>query len=230
MKTSQILLAALACILLIAVSRPMRSATAQSANEIMVEDVFGRTLNQRGIPLIDWDGQLANPKISFFVRPPANAQFPATALLAANHQRLYFDLPSEAGADGPRKTISFPNASARVQVGISISPDRDSADEDHTLMIELTDASGARQTTALNLHVTDEDRNQPAPFAISLDFSKDRTGFFDDPQKREIVRQAANDWAYFIDEMNLATVPAGAETTFIRNPDGSKAGSFTTNE
>jgi hypothetical protein len=29
--------------------------------QITVQDVFGRTLNQRGITLVDWDGYMANP-------------------------------------------------------------------------------------------------------------------------------------------------------------------------
>jgi len=47
--------------------------------------------------------------------------------------------------------------------------------------------------------------------------------------KRNIVRQAAEDWAYFFGQMNLNTVAAGAESTFIWNSNGFISGHYITN-
>jgi hypothetical protein len=47
---------------------------------VLVQDIFGRVLNQAGLTLVDWDGYMANPAIKFLVIPPANAQFPATRI------------------------------------------------------------------------------------------------------------------------------------------------------
>src|SRR5258707_990587 len=77
--------------------------THSQSNEITVEDIFGRRLNDFGLVLVDWEGYMANPAIKFFVSPPGNAAFPATAVLSASSTRLYFDLPSEVGANGPTK-------------------------------------------------------------------------------------------------------------------------------
>ena len=93
---------------------------AQSANELTVRDIFGRDLTTRGITLVDWEGQVANPAIRIMIEPPSGASFPASATLSSTQPRLYFDLPSNVGASGPTKTINFPNAAA-VPVLISIS-------------------------------------------------------------------------------------------------------------
>src|SRR4029450_12375442 len=87
-------------------------------NEMIFEDVFGRRLNEQGMVLVDWEGQIANPAIRILVRPPSDATFPASAVISGTEPRLYFDVPSQATASGPSKTLSFPNATP-VPVRIS---------------------------------------------------------------------------------------------------------------
>ena len=199
------------------------------ASGVVLEDIFGRAVNSNGIVLVDWEGHMANPAIKVFVKPPSNIAFPATAVLSSNAPRLYFDLSSTFGASGPGKTVTLSNASSKVPIRLSIFPDRDTADEDYTLTVQLTDANGAQSSQTISVHVVDQDKTDPQPFQITLDFSKDQTGFFSDAAKRNIVQQAANDWAYFFAGMNLDTVPVGAETTFIWDPDGFNTGHYTTN-
>ena len=201
---------------------------ASALNEIIFEDIFGRALNARGMVLVDWEGQIANPAIKIFVRPPSDATFPATAAISSTQPRLYFDLPSTATANGPAKTLSFPN-STPVSVLVSIYPDRDTSDENHTLSITFTAAGGAQRTQTLAVRVIDQDKAQPSLFAVTMDFTKDQTGFFNVAARRDIVRQVAEDWAYFFTGMNLDLVPAGAEQTFIWNPTGFINGNYTTN-
>lgn len=200
------------------------------SNELVVEDIFGRRLNEFGLVLVDWEGYMANPAIKFYVRPPADAAFPATAMLSANHPRLYFDLPSQVGADGPTKVISFPNASARVPVYLANFPDRDTLDADHRLSIRFRGADGRERSLTLNVHEIDQDTEDPLLFPVSVTFAQDRTPFFTDPRKRDIVQQVATDWAYFVHDMNLDAVPAGAEQTFIWDPDGFVSGHYEFNQ
>src|SRR6266446_4383920 len=103
-----------------------------------VQDIFGRSLNQQGITLVDWDGYLANPLLKFYVFPPTNGVLPGSARLAANSARLYFDTPSSVSTNGPAKTISLPNGPVGVPVRLSIFPDRDGLEEDYTLTIVFT--------------------------------------------------------------------------------------------
>ena len=62
-----------------------------------------------------------------------------------------------------------------------------------------------------------------------MDFSRDQTGFFNQAARRDIVRQAAEDWTYFFAGMNLDLVAAGAEQTFIWNSNGFTGGTYATN-
>jgi hypothetical protein len=197
--------------------------------EIVVEDIFGRRLNENGLVLVDWEGYMANPAIKFFVVPPQNASFPGSAALSADNARLYFDSPSQVGATGPTKTIAFANASTRVPVYISNFPDRDTSDGQYHLTVQFTGGDLQQTSLTMNIHEIDQDTNTVGPYVINIDFSKDRTGLFSDPRKTAIVQQAATDWAYFVGDMHLDQVPAGAETTFVWDPTGFVTGSFTTN-
>src|SRR5262245_24273468 len=77
------------------------------AQDLVVEDIFGRRLNEHGLILVDWEGPIANPAINFFVVPPQDTAFPARCVLTCSEPRVYFNLPSEIGAGGPRKIIEF---------------------------------------------------------------------------------------------------------------------------
>jgi hypothetical protein len=188
-------------------------------DDIILEDIFDRSLKNAGIILVDWEGYMANPAIKFFIKPPADATFPATAVLTANGTRLYFDLPSEVGPNGATKTITFADSSTKVPVYLSIFPDRDTIDENYLLTIQFQDAQHKQKAATVDIRVIDQDQNQASPFKITVDFSQDQIGFFDAPQKRHIVQQAADDWAYFIDDMELDRVSAGKENTWILNPN-----------
>ena len=99
-----------ACFIVLSVWMLALAPRASALNAIGFEDIFGRSLNTRGMTLVDWEGQIANPAIKIFVRPPSDATFPATAVISSTQPRLYFDLPSTATATGPSKTLSFPNS------------------------------------------------------------------------------------------------------------------------
>jgi hypothetical protein len=187
---------------------------------VLLEDIFSRSLNGRGLTLVDWEGFIANPAIKFFVKPPTNTAFPASAVLRANGVRLYFDLPSQNNSNGATKTLSFANASTKVPVLLSIFPDRDTVDEDYTLQVEFTSNTGAKFTNSFPIHVVDHDRALTNVFNVTVDFGQDRTGFFADPNKRALAQQAADDMAYFIGEMNLNMVPAQSELTRIWETNG----------
>ncbi len=180
-----------------------------------VEDIFGRSLNQHGLTLVDRDGYLANPLIRFFILPPTNADFPGTASLTANGARLYFESPGNVSPAGPSKAVSLPNAAARPSVRLSVFPDRDGLDEDYTLAIVFTGANKVRQTNTLPIHVIDQDLPRSNDFSVIVNFDRDVTGFFTNATRRALVKQAAEDWASFFDGMNLDTVAVGAESTYI---------------
>jgi hypothetical protein len=186
-----------------------------TAAQARVEDIFGRTLNQHGITLVDWDGHLANPLLKFHLFAPTNASLPGTATLTANGARLYFDTPSSVSANGPSKIVSVTNAAVGVAVRLSIFPDRDSLDEDYTLTIVFAPANSAKQTNTVPIHVIDQDLQRTNDFSGITNFDRDITDFFTSTTRRALVKQAADDWAYFFANMNLDTVAIGVEPTYI---------------
>ncbi len=186
---------------------------------IAILDASGNPLDARGIALVDWDGYIANPAVKLTLSPSPDIQrFPATVALLTPDPRMYFDLPSLIGGSGPSKSITFRNASAKVVVYLSIFPDRATKDEDSVLQYEVTEAGGARHVGNIPIHVFDQDENRPGAFKVTVDFTYDAAGFFKDPVKRQIVQQAADDWAYFIDDMDLAPVSANSEKIWIYPP------------
>jgi hypothetical protein len=121
-------------------------ATLEAQTNITVRDIFGRSLN--GITLIDWEGFIANPAITLALHPPTNAVFPATAILRASGDRLYFDSPSQNTANGAVKAISFSSAASSRTVLLSIFPDRDWLDETYTFRIEFAATMARDSPTA----------------------------------------------------------------------------------
>jgi len=181
---------------------------------IFVKDIFGRKLNGRRIILVDWDGHLANPAIEMRIDPPPGAVYPASAALTADGGRLYFDEPSNAGSTGPSKNLSFGNATAKTFF-LSIFPDRDSTDENYRMKVDFSDSAGTQSIIFVDIEVIDQDVGAAPNFEVHVDFSEDLSGFFLGSDERTIMQDAVDDWAYFIDDMQLDPVPAGNERTHI---------------
>ncbi|MGI8602450.1 MAG: Ig domain-containing protein [Verrucomicrobiales bacterium] len=196
----------------------------QALDELVFEDRFGRRLNEKAISLVDWEGQIANPAVQVSIKPPPDATFPAGAVLSSPEPRLYFNEPSQAGVGGPSKNLSFQNAATQVPFLVSVFPDRNADNEEPVLTIRFTAANGMQKTQSIPVRVLDQDKEVPHPFKVTVNFSQDQTGFFNDGAKRSIIEQAASDWAYFFSDMNLDTVAAQAEQTFIWNSDGFNSG------
>ena len=197
-------------------SAAQAGTVAAGDDQLLFTDRFGRTINEFGLVLVDWEGHLANPAIEFFVHPPASATFPATTVLSGNGVRLYFDLPSQVSAAGPTKTLFFSNPSPKA-VKVSIFPDRDDADEQYQLTIQFTDSGDLELSQNLEIQIIDQDIERSFEYNVLANFSEDQSGFFDGGQERDIMQQAARDWAYFVQDMNLDTVASGAQSTWIWN-------------
>jgi hypothetical protein len=188
------------------------------ANDFDVRDRFARSLNARGVTLLDWEGYMANPKITLTFRPPAGVSFPLTATLTSSSPRVYFDRfgphPTVMSAAGPSKILVFGTASSEVTVNLGLFPDRDATSTMHTLTL-----TAGSVTTTVPIHEIDQDTDTGLqPFRVKVDYGNDRTGFLNDPLRRAIIEQAANDWAFFVDDMQLDEVPIGAELGWIWDP------------
>ncbi len=201
--------------------------TVSAKSQLILKDIFGRNLSGQNIVLVDWEGYIANPAIKLSIQAPANATFPVTVNLSANGPRLYFNTPSVASNTGPSKSIIL-NDTTPVSFYISIFPDRDNINESYVLTV-----NSSLPTQTYSVVVIDQDIAAPSPgYNIITDFSQDNPAysFYSSPAHRAIVRQAADDWSYFIDDTHFDTVPVNDELTYIWYDEGSSpTGYFTSN-
>lgn len=183
-----------------------------------VQDTFGRTLNERGITLVDWEGQIANPALQLTLRPPPDALYPLTAQLHAQHALLMFDQPAEYGATGSYKTLRFELAAPQTFY-LAVFPDRNRASETYTLEVTWEQANGSLEAMTLPIRVIDQDQDRPLDYTVTITHDFDTTGFFDDSPagkiRQEIIREAVDDWAYFIADMNLDPTPPSSQWIYI---------------
>ena len=188
--------------------------------DVLVADRFGRAVNDTGITLVDWEGYIANPAMKYTVKVPSGVTT-TRVILSSSAPRVYFNRPSWNGAEGPRKELNLSGTSSQAEFYISIFPDRDGLDETHSLTIEYRDTKSRWHTQTIDIHVIDQDvPNRALDFDITLDFSQDQTALSNDSAVRETVQQAADDWAYFIDDMDLDQVSSGQEESWIWDSRG----------
>jgi hypothetical protein len=185
----------------------------------LVEDRFGRDISAHGITLIDWEGYMANPAIEFFFNPPPDAALPIRVSISAPESRLYFDLPSDAGPQGPRKQVSVQKAPQSISVGIF--PARVKKPLETWLDMRFFDARGRGGQMRIPVHVIVSQEHDTSPvYPITVDFSQDKTDFYRDETHRAIFQQAVADWAFYLADISPKPVEAGAEKTYIFEPTG----------
>jgi len=191
------------------------AALAASQTGIDVKDSFGRSVTGRGITLLQWEGHMADPAIKLSISLPDNVRTPATLDVTSDCSRIMFDRNTQ-DRRGLGTRLQFTGSRRTATMWVSIFPSRTYRDEDHKLYFSLPGVP----PLVLPVHVTNQNRVHKPLFSIQLDFGKDKTGFLKDPHVRQVCELAANDWAFYIDDMHLDRVPAGDEKTEIWNPDG----------
>ncbi len=185
--------------------------------EIKIQDIFGRSLSEHGITLVDRDGYMANPLIKFRLVPPLDAALPGTFTLSANGERLYFNNPCQPGADGPKAFRPVTEPDKPVVIKMSIFPAHTAIAGPCTLKVVFTDANNISQTNTVAIRVLEQDTHRANEFGVAVNFALDATGFFTNRAARGIVQQAADDWSYYFAGMDLDATPPGAESTWIWN-------------
>ena len=208
-------LAALPLLLIAGLNAPASAENAPNAGLIPgldIRDMHGRSLLAREIPIVDWEGQVANPVIELHLIADDTFSGPFTLLVSADGGRLQFNKPSTVSATGPSKEVDFAGAGSKV-IYLSVFPDRDGDDETYTLTLQV---EGEVEQVTIPILVRDDDLpGDTPPFEVHTNFVEDTTGFFDDALTREVATLAASDWAYFIDNPPFDQVAAGDEPSFI---------------
>ena len=190
---------------------------------LVVSDKWGRVVNDVGITLVDWEGQIANPAVTYRIKLPDNSASsdPTTIIITPSDPRIYVN--GRLNTSGSYEIRVPQGSNNEVEFNISIFPDRDTLGEIAEISVSHSD-----EIERIPIQVIDQDVERPLDFEIHVDFSQDRTDFFDS-RVRQTVKQVADDWAYFIGDMDLDQVDAGTERTWIWDVDGFQNGKIVTN-
>ncbi|MGI5289963.1 Ig domain-containing protein [Nonomuraea polychroma] len=196
---------------------------AHAAPTAQVVDMFGRTVNDYGVKLVDWQGYLANPYVELTVKPPPEVRYPVTVdLRAEGTSRLMMDLPSQLTATGATKTLSFASASEQKTFKLAIHSKRGPGpDESYTLRLNVRDAGGTTYQQSLPIRVQQDEKTALQPtLPITFDYRYDTiTGYFNDAAFRTASEEAVKDWFRFFDMQPFDTVAAGAEPNHLPGND-----------
>lgn len=184
-------------------------------------DVFERDVTERGVTLVDWEGYMANPAITLRLGLPEQTPYPVDVYLHSSSPRIHFDRESPEDRTGIGRRMRLASEAASTTFRMATFPDRDGDDEEHTLMVQVFKGGSELSRTLVPVRVLDEDRpGPPASYPLLLNYDEDRTGFFDVEKHRKVLRQAADDWEFFLDDQGVDPTPAGDEQIRIWNPDG----------
>ncbi|MFC5469585.1 LamG-like jellyroll fold domain-containing protein [Cohnella suwonensis] len=208
--------AMLAALLFAGLEKPVKAA----ANYAEVVDNFGRTINDYGIDLLDWQGYLANPHVKLTVKPPSSAVFPVTITLnAQGTSRLMMDSPSTLSSTGATKVLTFANASEQKSFYLEIHPDRIGGPneiENYALSLTVAQNNGSQNVQTIPIRVLDQDDNAQPTMPLLFDYRFDTIqNYFSNPAIKAAAEQAVKDWFYFFDMASFDTVPVGAESISI---------------
>ncbi|MFI7707899.1 Ig domain-containing protein [Nonomuraea sp. NPDC049480] len=196
---------------------------AHAAPTAQVVDMFGRTVNDYGVKLVDWQGYLANPYVELSVKPPPDVRYPVTVdLKAEGTSRLMMDLPSQLTATGATKTLTFAGATEQKPFRLAIHSKRGPGeDESYTLRLSIRDAGGATYQQSMPIRVQQDEKTALQPsLPIAFDYRFDTiTGYFNAPAFRTAAEEAVKDWFRFFDMQPFDTVAAGAEPNHLPGND-----------
>ena len=187
--------------------------------QILVKDVFDRTLNDYQVTLVDWQGHLYNPMVELVLSPPSTASFPLNVTVKAEGtSRLMLDYPSENNSTGATKQITFPNISSIKKIFLEIAPDRAGGYgeiESYTLKFIYGNA-----TQTLPIKVIDQDDNLNPVIPLKFDYRYDNiNALFNNSSIRAATEAAIKDWFYFFDYTTFDQVQISDETISITGND-----------
>ncbi|WP_206060867.1 Ig domain-containing protein [Nonomuraea basaltis] len=188
-----------------------------------VVDMFGRTVNDYGVKLVDWQGYLANPYVELTVKPPPDVRYPVTVdLKAEGTSRLMMDVPSQLTATGATKTLTFAGAAEQKPFKLAIHSKRGPGqDESYTLRLNIRDADGATYQQSMPIRVQQDEKTALQPsLPLAFDYRYDTiTGYFSDAAFKTAAEEAVKDWFRFFDMQPFDTVAAGAEPNHLPGND-----------
>ena len=190
-------------------------ALLQPALPIRILDAFGRDVTKRGVTLVEWGGPIANPAIQLSLSLPPGLPTPCDVYVHGDNQLIQFDKAGRDDRYGVGRRIHLDSSSGSTAFHVSIFPSHGKPPAGANLLFQIFDSSRTeRARLSVPVSIVDLTRPSDMPrYPILLDFSEDKTGFFQSADARRVVQEAADDWSYFLDDLGESPTPAGTETS-----------------
>lgn len=185
---------------------------------VIVEDLFGRELNDYQATLVDWQGYLYNPMIELKLTPPKTGIiYPLSVTVKAEgSSRLMLDVPSTLSSTGATKVLTF-NQYETQPIFLAIAPDRVGGGEieSYTLRFDYQGAS-----SSIPIKVIDQDDDLEPSLPLVFDYRLDTVNsIFDAQHIRTATELAIKDWFYFFDFSSFDEVPVGDQEMALPGND-----------
>jgi hypothetical protein len=188
--------------------------------QTVVKDIFGRSVNDRFIALVDWQGHVANPAIELTLTPPSDAEFPyRITVRAEGSSRLMLDLPSVNNASGATKQIEFSSPDSIRTIHLTIAPDR-VGDQYEVEKYKLSIKGQSESSNEIPIFVLDQDDSLEPSIKTHFDYEHDNIAkLFEREGFREAAEMAIKDWVYFFDYDSFDPVAIGKESISLPGND-----------
>jgi len=187
------------------------------ASAISVIDIFDRNVTAE-LTLVDWEGPVRNPAMKYFLKGDENLDYPLALSLSSDQELASFSLPSTVSKNGPTKSMLLNSMDDLESFLFSVFMDEDYEDELFDLEIRYS-IDGILSRQIIPLRVLDQDLDRPLTYPVIVDFSEARAPLMLDESTQDVIRQAAEDWAYFVDGEGIDVIPAGGSFLDIGGTD-----------
>ena len=175
--------------------------------EIAVIDIFDRNVTS-GITLADWEGPVRNPAMKYFLKGNEALEYPLNVNLFSSEERASFSLPSTISRNGPTKSMVLTSSDDLESFLFSVYMDENFDNETFDLTLQYS-VDGVPAQQVIPVTVIDQDVDRPLTYPVIVDFSEARDSLMLDPESQAVIRQAAEDWLYYVDADGIDEVAAG---------------------
>lgn len=188
------------------------------AAAITIMDIFERDVTQTGITLVDWEGPVRNPAMKYYLQGNDSLSYPIAVTLSTAEENTSFSLPSTISSTGPTKTVLLDSEDALESFLFSFYMDEDFADESFDLLLTYN-LNGLPVRQTIPVTVIDQDRDRPLSYPVIVDFSEAVHPLMVDPETQAVIKQAAEDWLYYVDGEGMDEIPTGGSSLIIGGQD-----------
>ncbi|MDH3651625.1 MAG: putative Ig domain-containing protein, partial [Saprospiraceae bacterium] len=164
------------------------------------------------------EGPVSNPAMKYALKGSDALEYPLTVHLSAAAERSFFSLPSTISKNGPTKSMLLAAPEELHSFLFSVYMDENGDSETFDLILQYS-VGGIPAQQVVPVTVIDQDADRPLSYPVIVDFSEARHLVLVDEKAQSVIRQAAEDWLYYIDGDDIDSIEAGGSFLDIGGQD-----------